>query len=66
MPKEAMMRMTVNMGKKKKKTESTLDTLKAINYLKCLNTNSEEAYKHLKAVRDLEKAVLTIRKRRQS
>ncbi|GBN06559.1 Tigger transposable element-derived protein 4 [Araneus ventricosus] len=49
-----------------KKSESTSVALKAINDLMCFFTNSEAADEYLKAIRDLEKVVLTTKKRRQS
>ncbi|GBM99160.1 hypothetical protein AVEN_115574-1, partial [Araneus ventricosus] len=49
-----------------KKSVSTSDALKAIDDLRCFFTNSEAADEHLKAIRDLEKVVLTTKKSRQS
>ncbi|GBN57181.1 hypothetical protein AVEN_34122-1 [Araneus ventricosus] len=49
-----------------KKSVSTSDALKAIDDLMCFFTNSEAADEHLKAIRDLEKVVLTTKKSRQS
>ncbi|GBN13930.1 hypothetical protein AVEN_152805-1 [Araneus ventricosus] len=46
-----------------KKSVSTSDALKAIDDLRCFFTNSEAADEHLKAIRDLEKVVLTTKKR---
>ncbi|GBN35523.1 Alpha-L-iduronidase [Araneus ventricosus] len=45
-----------------KKSVSTSDALKAIDDLGCFFTNSEAADEHLKAIRDLEKVVLTTKK----
>ncbi|GBN33636.1 Tigger transposable element-derived protein 4 [Araneus ventricosus] len=45
-----------------KKSVSTSDALKAIDDLRCCFTNSEAADEHLKAIRDLEKVVLTTKK----
>ncbi|GBN20311.1 hypothetical protein AVEN_100940-1 [Araneus ventricosus] len=49
-----------------KKSVSTSDALKVMDDLRVFFTNSEAADEHLKSTRDLEKVVLTTKKRRQS
>ena len=49
-----------------KKLISTSDVFKVMHDLRCIFTNSEAVAEHLKAIRDLEKVVLTTKKRKQT